>query len=98
MLQNNKELVMYEQIIAIVLQSVIPFLIGGGGVWLYYRNKFTEVLTELEDKKVIIKAIHQHDDEIERYDVKKFVKEHNAKVAKEKVKKTKKPVKKVLRG
>jgi predicted nucleotidyltransferase len=55
-------------------------------------------LTELEDKKVIIKAIHQHADEIERDNVKKFVKEHNAKVTKEKVKKTKKPTKRVLKG
>jgi hypothetical protein len=89
---------MTEQIFTIVLQSVLPFLIGGGGVWLYYRNKFTEVLTELEDKKVIIKTIHQHADDIERQNVKKMSKEHNAKVAKEKVKKTKKPVKKVLKG
>jgi hypothetical protein len=73
---------MLEQILAIVLQSVVPFLIGGGGVWLYYRNKFTEVLTELEDKKVIIKTIHDHADQIERENVKKFAKEHNAKVAK----------------
>jgi hypothetical protein len=73
---------MLEQILAIVLQSVLPFLIGGGGVWLYYRNKFTEVLTELEDKKVIIKTIHDHADQIERENVKKFAKEHNAKVAK----------------
>jgi hypothetical protein len=55
-------------------------------------------LTELEDKKVIIKTIHQHADDIERQNVKKMSKEHNAKVAKEKVKKTKKPVKKVLKG
>ncbi len=73
---------MLEQIFAIVLQSVVPFLIGGGGVWLYYRTKFTEVLTELEDKKLIIKTIHQHADEIERQNVKKMAKEHNAKVAK----------------
>jgi len=73
---------MLEQILVIVLQSVLPFLIGGGGVWLYYRNKFTEVLTELEDKKVIIKTIHDHADQIERENVKLFVKEHNAKMAK----------------
>jgi hypothetical protein len=89
---------MLEQFFAILLQSVLPFLIGGGGVWLYYRNKFTEVLTELEDKKLIIKTIHQHADEIERENVKKFAKEHNAKVAKEKVKKAKKPTKRVLKG
>jgi hypothetical protein len=87
---------MLEQIIAIVLQSVIPFLIGGGGVWLYYRNKFTEVLTELEDKKVIIKTIHQHADEIERENVKAFAKSHNEKVAK-KTKPSVKPVEKPKR-
>jgi hypothetical protein len=89
---------MLEHFFAILLQSVLPFLIGGGGVWLYYRNKFTEVLTELEDKKLIIKTIHQHSDDIERENVKKFAKEHNAKVAKEKVKKAKKPTKRVLKG
>jgi hypothetical protein len=73
---------MSEQIIAILLQAIIPFLIGGGGVWLYYRDKFREVLTELEDKKLIIKTIHQHADDIERENVKKMTKEHNAKVAK----------------
>lgn len=88
---------MLEQIFAIVLQSVIPFIIGGGGVWLYYRNKFTEVLTELEDKKTIIKAIHDHADHIERENVKTFAKQHNAKVAKEKVKKAKKPTKKTVK-
>jgi hypothetical protein len=86
---------MSEQILAIVLQSVLPFLVGGAGVWLYYRNKFTEVLTELEDKKVIIKTIHEHADEIERQNVKKMAKEHNAKVAK--AKKTEKPADKPKR-
>ena len=80
---------MSEQILAIVLQSVLPFLVGGAGVWLYYRNKFTEVLTELEDKKVIIKTIHEHADEIERQNVKTMAKEHNAKVAKSKKTETK---------
>lgn len=73
---------MLEQILVVVLQSVVPFLIGSGGVWFYYRNKFTEVLTELEDKKVIIKTIHDHADQIERENVKVFAREHNAKVAK----------------
>jgi hypothetical protein len=85
---------MLEQIFAIVLQSVVPFLIGGGGVWLYYRDKFTEVLTELEDKKTIIKAIHDHADEIERVNVKKVAKENNKKVTKQPKEKTKKVVKK----
>ena len=81
---------MSEQIFAILLQTVIPFLIGGGGVWLYYRNKFTEVLTELEDKKVIIKTIHNHADQLERENVKTYVKQKNTKVSNEKVKKPKK--------
>lgn len=58
------------------------FLLGGLTVWLYFRNKFIEVLTELEDKKLIIKTIHDHADELERANVKKMAKEHNAKVAK----------------
>jgi hypothetical protein len=86
---------MSEQIIAILLQAIIPFLIGGGGVWLYYRDKFREVLTELEDKKLIIKTIHQHADDIERENVKKMAKEHNAKVAK--ASKKEKPVEKPKR-
>jgi hypothetical protein len=86
---------MSEQIFAILLQSVLPFLIGGIGVWLYYRNKFTEVLTELGDKKVIIKTIHEHADEIERQNVKKMVKQHNTKVVK--ASNTEKPVAKPKR-
>ena len=64
----------------LLLPAIGSLLIGGVCVWLYYRNKFTDVLTELEDKKVIIKTIHQHADEIERQNVKKMAKEHNAKV------------------
>lgn len=67
----------------LLLPVVGGLLVGGISVWLYYRNKFTEVLTELEDKKVIIKTIHQHADDIERQNVKQFAKEHNAKVAKQ---------------
>ena len=66
----------------LLITTIGVLLVGGGGVWLYYRTKFTEVLTELEDKKLIIKTIHQHADEIERQNVKKMAKEHNAKVAK----------------
>jgi ABC-type nickel/cobalt efflux system permease component RcnA len=66
----------------LLLSSVGGLLVGGFSVWMYYRNKFTEVLTELEDKKLIIKAIHEHADQIERVNVKKMAKEHNAKVAK----------------
>lgn len=70
----------------LLLISISGAIVGGFILWLYYRSKFTEVLTELEDKKVIIKTIHQHADEIERQNVKQFAKEHNAKVAAKKVK------------
>ena len=70
-------------------------LVGGITVWVYYRNKFTEDLTELEDKKLIIKAIHEHADQIERVNVKQMAKEHNAKVAKKT--KTEKPTEKAKR-
>jgi hypothetical protein len=66
----------------LIISAVCGLLIGGGSVWVYYREKFTEVLTELEDKKLIIKTIHDHADDIERSNVKKMAKEHNAKVAK----------------
>jgi len=66
----------------LLLISIGGAIVGGFILWLYYRSKFTEVLTELEDKKVIIKTIHQHADEIERANVKQFAKEHNAKVDK----------------
>lgn len=66
-------------------------ILGSVSIWLYYRNKFSTVLTELEDKKVIIKTIHDHADQIERENVKKFAKEHNAKVAKKEKTATKKP-------
>ena len=66
-------------------------ILGGVSIWLYYRNKFTNVLTELEDKKVIIKTIHDHADQIERENVKQFAREHNAKVAKKEKTATKKP-------
>ena len=55
----------------LLLPSVGGLLIGGVSVWLYYRSKFTEVLTELADKKLIIKTIHSHADQIERVNVKK---------------------------
>lgn len=77
----------------ILIFSIGGILVGSLSIWFYYRNKFKEVLTELEDKKVIIKTIHQHSDEIERLNVKQFAKEHNEKVASSKVKKTPKAVK-----
>jgi len=70
----------------IILTAIGGIVLGTVAIWLYYREKFTEVLTELEDKKVIIKTIHQHADQIERQNVKQFAKEHNAKVAAKKVK------------
>ena len=81
----------------LVISAVCGLSIGGGCVWFYYRDKFTEVLTELEDKKLIIKTIHDHSDAIERTNVKRMVKDHNAKMTK-KVKTEKKisekPIKK----
>lgn len=75
----------------LLLISISGAIVGGFILWLYYRSKFTEVLTELEDKKVIIKTIHQHADEIERQNVKQYAKEHNAKVAKKEKTVAKKP-------
>lgn len=74
----------------ISISAVCGLFLGGISVWLYYRDKFTEVLTELEDKKTIIKAIHQHADDLERSNMKQFTKDHNTKVAKKQkvVKKT----------
>lgn len=75
---------MLEQILIIVLQTVVPFLIGSFGVWFYYRDKFTNVLTELEDKKAIIAALANHSDEQERQTVKKLAKQHNKSVVEKK--------------
>lgn len=65
-----------------ILCSVGGLILGVLAAWLFYRDKFREVLTELEDKKVIIKTIHDHADEIERQNVKQSAKVHNVKVAK----------------
>jgi hypothetical protein len=80
-----------------VLTGVGSFVFGAGLCWLYYRDKFTNVLTELEDKKLIIKAIHEHADQIERVNVKQMAKEHNAKVAKKEKSATKKPRKNAVK-
>lgn len=77
----------------ILIYSIGGIIFGSVSIWLYYRNKFKDVLTELEDKKVIIKTIHQHSDEIERLNVKQFAKEHNEKVANSKKKTAPKTVK-----
>lgn len=66
----------------VIISAICGLLVGGGCVWFYYREKFTEVLTELEDKKLIIKAIHDHADDLERVNVKQMAKEHNAKMVK----------------
>ena len=83
-----------------ILCSIGGLIVGILSTWLFYRDKFREVLTELEDKKVIIKTIHEHADDIERQNVKQFAKEHNAKVIKKQksekkvTEKPKKPYKK----
>lgn len=80
----------------LLIATVSGLLVGGVSVWLYYRNKFIEVLTELEDKKLIIKTIHEHADEIERQNVKQMAREHNKNVSKKetKTKKVEKPKRK----
>jgi len=72
----------------LILIFVAGFIVGIVSSWLYYRDKFRKVLTELEDKKIIISTIHEHANQLERENVKTFAKEHNAKVTKtQKVKK-----------
>lgn len=75
----------------LLLVVIAGAIIGGVSIWFYYRDKFKSVLNELEDKKLIIKTIHDHADQIERENVKQFVREHNAKVAKKEKTATKKP-------
>ena len=79
----------------IFICAISGALIGGLSIWFYYRKKFNDVLTELEDKKLIIKSIHEHADLIERSNVKKMVKEHNQKSIKSKVNKIEKTPKTV---
>jgi len=79
---------MLEGILLIVLQTVLPFVIGSVGVWLYYRDRFTDILNDLADKKAIIAALANHSDDLEKQNVKKLLKESNKKTSKEvKVKK-----------
>ena len=69
-------------------QTVLPFVIGSVGVWLYYRDRFTDILNDLADKKAIIAALANHSDDLEKQNVKKLLKESNKKTSKEvKVKK-----------
>ena len=56
---------MVEGILTVVLQSVVPFLVGSIAVWLYYRQQLITVQTELEDKKVIINELIQHSNRIQ---------------------------------
>ena len=56
---------MVEEILTVVLQSVVPFLVGSIAVWLYYRQQLITVQTELEDKKVIINELIQHSNRIQ---------------------------------
>jgi hypothetical protein len=84
---------MVEGILLIVLQSVVPFLIGSIGVWLYYRQQLINVQTELEDKKVIINELIEHANRVQQTQesvtkVKPLKKEKSLTV--EKTKKTKK--------
>lgn len=75
----------------LLVVGVAGAIVGGLSMWFYYRDKFKNVLNELEDKKLIIKTIHEHADQIERSNVKQMAKEHNAKVAKKEKTVTKKP-------
>ena len=75
----------------LLLVGIAGAIVGGLSIWFYYRDKFRNILNELEDKKLIIKAIHEHADQIERVNVKQMAKEHNAKVAKKEKIATKKP-------
>ena len=77
---------MLEEILMIVLRSVVPFLIGAGGVWFYYREKNQELAEALADKTAIVSSLLSHSDEIERQNVKQLAKKTNAKVVKERTK------------
>lgn len=82
-----------NSVLFITVNSVIPFLVGSVGVWLYYRQKLVTVQTELEDKKVIIKELIEHSNRVQQTQesvskVKPIKKEKVVKV--EKPKKTKK--------
>ena len=72
----------------ILIYSITGVIIGSLSIWLHYRNKFNGVLQELEDKKLIIKAIQNHAYEIERANVKKMAKKDNTNTEKTKEKNT----------
>ena len=69
-----------NEILLFTVRSIVPFLVGLLAVWLYYRHRFIEVLTELEDKKAIIAALANHSDELERENVRKISTDHNKKI------------------
>ena len=73
---------MLEQVIDVVVKSVLPFLIGSIGVWFYYREKNQELAEALADKTAIVTSLLSHSDELEKQNVKVQTKKHNAKVAK----------------
>lgn len=84
---------MLDGILTVVLQSVVPFLVGSIGVWLYYRQQLITVQTELEDKKVIINELIQHSNRVQLTQesvskVKPIKKEKSVKVEKHKKIKT----------
>lgn len=55
-----------NSVLFITVNSVIPFLVGSVGVWLYYRQKLVTVQTELEDKKVIINELIEHANRVQQ--------------------------------
>lgn len=57
---------MLEEILLIVLRSVIPFLLGSVGVWLYYRNKNQKLAEGIADKSVIISALTDYQVTLEK--------------------------------
>ena len=57
---------MLEEILLIVLRSVIPFLLGFIAVWLYYRNKNQELAENIADKSVIISALTDYQVNLEK--------------------------------
>lgn len=85
---------MLQESLLVVLQSVIPFLLGSVGVWLYYRTKNQELAEALADKNAIVTSLLKHSDEIEKQNVKKVTKEHNKAVAKKEKNPRKKTTKK----
>lgn len=72
-----------NSILLFIVNSIVPFFLGGIGVGLYYRSKLTYVLNELADKRAIVTAVIHHSEEQERANVKvkKVSKQVNTKTA-----------------